>query len=291
MSMLKFAAAILIIAIGLVGAYMIVKTPNLPAGTGTESLTENINGGANAEEPSVKWLEKSGSFISDKLGDLNNLFASAKNTIIQSVDNPKDATQQVSSLIFNKLKSMDEQGENPFESLDLSNLDDPEVQKLIEEAISSVQNPLLLSTSTIDNSQLNISTDNSLATKVSYIEGIKKIINDKFSDPKYKRSPESLRSDINNDCFVGEENSLNRDFSVLYQDVVDDYEKLSIPSDWLEIHKKMIIYFKKANLVYRDLADCFNDPIRGYVAIWALPQLIEEGQQIQTSLDNLVKTL
>ena len=288
MGMLKFIAAILIIAVGLIGAYMIIKSPDQPAFLGDKTVLEN---GELAESPSVNWLDRSQDFLSQQISDLNGFFASAKNAVTQSAQNPVDATKQVSSLIFNKLKSLDEQGSNPFESLNLEDLDDPETQKLIEEAIGSIQNPLLLSTSTISNSQLSISLGNSQSAKVSYLEGIEKITQERFSDPKYKRTSDSLIKDINNDCFIGEENSLNRDFSVLYQNLANDYSNLPVPSDWLEIHKRMIIYFKKANLVYRDLADCLADPIRGYVALWALPQLIEEGQKIQADLNGLIKLL
>ena len=142
---------------------------------------------------------------------------------------------------------------------------------------------MLLSASTIDNSQLKILLDNSKEAKTTYLENIQKITKERFSDPKYQRSAEQLINNINNDCFIGEQNSLNREFSNLYQNLVNDYLNLTVPSDWVDIHKKIIIYFKKANLVYRDLAECLQDPIRGYVAIWALPQLISEGQQIQTS--------
>jgi hypothetical protein len=288
MGTLKFVAAILIIAAGLTGAYIIIKTPNPTAISGDGVVLESEGGG---QSPSVNWLDKSQSFLSEKISGLDSFFADAKSAVTQSAENPVDATKQVSSLIFNKLKNLDEQGENPFESLNLNDLDNPEIQKLIEEAVKSVQNPLLLSADMINNSQLNISLDNSSAIKISYLEGIKGITEERFNDPRYKRSSDDLIKDINNDCFVGEENSLNEDFSILYQNLANDYASLSVPSDWLEIHKRMIIYFKKANLVYRDLADCFQDPIRGYVALWALPQLIEEGQEIQSLLNNLVKAL
>ncbi len=286
--MLKIAAVVLIIFAGVIGAYIIINTPNLSSVSNTGVSSENED---NQLKPSVEWFDRSQSFISDKLSDLGSFFADTKNTVAQSVDNPSDATKQVSTYIFNKLKNLDEQGQNPFQNLDLNNLSDSESQKLIEDAVNSIQNPMLLSVSTIDNSQLKILLNNSKEAKTTYLENIQKITKERFSDPKYQRTSEQLINNINNDCFIGEQNSLNREFSKLYGNLVNDYLGLAVPSDWVDIHKKMIIYFKKANLVYRDLADCFKDPIRGYVALWALPQLIREGQEIQTSLDNLIKAL
>ena len=115
--MLKIAAVVLIIVAGLIGAYIIVKTPDLStvsnAGTAADS-------GSNQLKPSVEWLDKSQSFVSEKLGNLEDFFAGAKDTIAQSIDNPSDTTKQVSDLIFNKLKNLDQQGKNPFQNLDLN---------------------------------------------------------------------------------------------------------------------------------------------------------------------------
>jgi len=278
MGVLKIAAVVLIIFAGLVGAYIIIRTPDL-------SAVSNTGAEAKEQDASVQ------GFISEKLGSLQNLFTETKNSITGNADNSENLTEGIANLIFNKLKSSDQQGENPFENLDFDSLTDAEIQNLMGDAVKSVQNPMLLSTTTIDNSQLKISLNNSKEAKAIYLEKVKKLNQQYFSDSKYQRTSEELIDSINEDCFAENENSVNREVSNIYKNLASNYLNLEVPSDLVEIHKRMIIYFKKASLVYRDLGQCYQDPIRGYVALWALPQLVDEGQKIQVDLDNLFKAI
>jgi len=47
--------------------------------------------------------------------------------------------------------------------------------------------------------------------------------------------------------------------------------------------------YKKSDLVYRAIADCKKDPIKGYLAVQILPQLEDQSREMQNYLTDLLK--
>lgn len=283
MKAFNVAAAILVIGAGAVGSYLIIKdstpTTNLEQGI-VQKAVDGLKTQDFLSENPLSWLNNSTS-TSESGSKINSFSAGQKNY------QPVNLTQLVAQSMFGSMQKMDQSGENPFGNLDPNN---PESRKLIAEALNNFQNPSLIFGQSIDNKDLKILSDNSKEAKAEYIQNIEKINQKRFSDSKYQRSLEQIASDANNDC-LGSGSSLNLETAVLYQNLTNDYLSLSIPFDWLDLHKAIINHFQKAHSVYLALADCSADPIKGYLAVKTLPQLTEKAQEVQKLLEAKAKEI
>ncbi len=279
MKAFNIVAAILVIGAGAVGSYLIIKDStqitNLEQGIVQKAIDDLKN--------PLSWINNStstsGSFGLDSKTD--SFLAERKSA--QSVN----LTQLVAQSMFGSMQKMDQSGENPFENFDSKN---PENQKLIQEALNNFQDPSSIFGQSVDDKDLKILVDNSREAKMEYVQNIEKINQKRFSDPKYQRSLEQIANDVNNDC-LGNGYSLNRETAILYQNLIDDYLGSNVPSNWLDLHKTIIGHFKKAHSIYLALADCSADPVKGYLAVKTLPQLIEKAQEVQKLLETKAKEI
>lgn len=276
MNLTKMAAAFFIIAIALVGGYFMLQK-SFPAPLTNNNSAEGKSDNSNnilGKNP-IQWVEQivKENISSSSQGGIQGTTNGLK-TNSTSSDN---LTQVVAASLFGQMQNLDQSGNNPFTNF---NANDPESQKLLAEAINGLQqNQTALFDQPIDDKNLKISNDNSQESKIRYLEAIKGIT-DKFYDPKYQRSPEQIINDVNQDC-LGQGGSLNRESANLYSNMAVVYSALNVPSDWLDFHKKIISHFKSSNQVFQALANCINDPIKGYLAVNFLPQLVEEAYTIQ----------
>ncbi|MEK9154476.1 MAG: hypothetical protein AAB596_00145 [Patescibacteria group bacterium] len=283
---LKIAAMILILFAGLTGSYFILKNsaPNVEADQSLTDAKKTIDK-ISAQNP-IQWLK-----------DLNpDIYSGLENlTDVKKINNQALASQQTVNLtefvaksMFGQMKEMDQGSDNPFEGFDSNN---PESQKLIEEALAGLQDPQLIFSVLVDDKDIKISQDNSREAKKDYLKEIELISQNRFRDPKYQRTAKQITKDIESDCFLTGNSSLNQELNTLYQNLAKDYLNLIIPSDWSDIHKQIIIHFKNASLIYQALADCSKDPIKGYLAAQTLPQLSEKAQEVQDLLSEKSKAI
>jgi len=243
------------------GSYFILKNPgSLPE---VKPIAGNSGSGLLAQTSPVKWVEQPEKKIAEAANSYN-------------------ATDFFAKSLFEKLKSSDQAGKDPFASVDSSDLNN---QKFINGVVADLGKDALSFDQTVNNSDLKISPDNSKENKIKYLQTIAEITKNRFNDPKYIRSADQIISDIENDC-KGSGSSMNQEVANLYRDLVNDYLNLTTPLDYLSLHKNIIIHFKKSEAIYESLANCLNDPIKGYVAAQELINLADNTQNIQ---DILVK--
>lgn len=275
-----FAKAVFIIIAGLVGSYFIIKSgiitnPEIKL-SNKELKKENI---ANliSENP-IKWIKET----KDNFQKIDAVSAGKQVENFNDKNQSVNLTEFIAQSSFNQMKILDQGGKNPFDNLSSNN---SESRKIIENTIAGIKNPDLIFNPVINDKDLKISSDNSKEVQFNYFKKIQQINND-FIDPKYQRSAMQIVNDINSDC-LGNGSDMNLKIANRYKNLSNIYLNLIIPSIQLDIHKKMIIYYKKSELVYRAIADCKKDPVKGYLAVQVMPQLESQSFEIQSFLNNL----
>lgn len=281
----KIAAIVLVIGAGLFGSYLIIRNsvPVVPNGQAEEALSA---GKPLAQKP-VKWIEEATKFLNDPAKNLANsgsFLAESENKSGDASKNPVNLTELVAKTMFGQMRSLDQSDKNPFQGQGFDP-NDPQGQQLIQKAIAGIEDPAALFNASVDDKDLKISQDNSKEAKIQYLKAVEEIAkNRRLNDFEYQRTSDQIIKDVNNDC-LGSGSSLNKELAGIYRSVVDDYIRLNVPFDWSDFHKSAIVYFKETNLVYQSLANCSNDPIKGYLAAQALPQLLEDGLKVRNLLN------
>lgn len=193
-------------------------------------------------------------------------------------------------------------GQNLFEKIQTSDLIKKEASKLPSDAdINSISEQLANKTidesladfklvSIVYDSDLKISSDNSKEAKLKYFEDLNKIVLARFNNPSHKTTPSQTIENINTDCFSNG-SSLDKELANFYPSVVNDYLDVTVPSELLSLHKKIVAHFKNASLIYQALANCSQDLIKGYIAAQTLPDFAEETVTIQNLLEGKYKEI
>jgi len=161
-------------------------------------------------------------------------------------------TEFVAKSSFTQMKNLDQSGQDPFEI----DPNDPANKEFIEKAIASISDPSVLFNPTIDDKDLKISQDNSKEAKTRYFDAIGKVM------------LENINSDYRNPMIVMQNFANNYDVSGIKR-IIDAYSKMlngvistEVPSDYLEIHKRYIVFLKRAKMVYSVIANYDKDPVK-----------------------------
>lgn len=277
MNFIKNTAIVLILAAGVAGSYVIVKNslPKMEMAEKKENIGKSID--SIVKNP-IQWIKNA---ISSDYADNNVLGLNAIKEPADKNLNSPNFTEFIASSFFNQMKILDQKGENPFENF---NPDDPEGRKFIESAIANIQNPSQIFDVLINNDDLKISEDNSKEAVTKYLKEIEQINNSRFDGIKNLDANQMIR-DLQNDCFANNPSSSNRKLALFYKNLADDYLNLTTPRDLLAFHTASVNHFKKSNLIYSILANCFNDPVKSGLVIDELPKLLEKTQEIQDMLN------
>ena len=267
MNPIKITTIILIISAGLVGSYFIVKKASPPI-SDREDVSP-LNETDSLFQKPIQWVEKLKDFVNKQEEEPQN----------PAPEDSLNLTKMVAGSLFGRMKNLDQSSKNPFEGQGID-INDPENQKLIEEAVADITDPF---NPKIENKNLKISSDNSKEAKLVYLKSIQEIGQKYFGNPGFKRDSDQLIKDINQDC-LGNGNTVNSKIAIAYNDIATNYLNINVPSDWLNIHRTVIIYTKRGHLIFKALANCAMDPIKGWLAMKTLPQFASESQIIQEVL-------
>lgn len=74
-----------------------------------------------------------------------------------------------------------------------------------------------------------------------------------------------------------------------YQKIIEEYYKVTVPAQWLEVHKSYLSYFKTRQMVYEVIGDFDKDPLKAYFAATLLESLNEENKKITLLIDEKAK--
>jgi hypothetical protein len=278
MNPIKITTIVLIISAGLAGSYFIIKNSTSPL---PSNQTQDVSALTPLIQNPLKWVESMVKSFTDnssvERGD--NIKTENKNTT--------NLTELVAKTMFGQMKILDQRGKNPFQGQGFDP-NDPQSQQLIQEALASIQDPAAFFNPSVEDKDLKISTDNSRETKAQYLKIIGDISQKHLGNSEYQRSAEQIIQETEQDCLSYRSDSINLQLNASYKNAAQDYLGINVPSEWTNIHKQMIAYFKKGSLIYGILGNCSEDPIKGYLAAQELPQFISEAQIIQDKLNKEV---
>jgi len=70
--------------------------------------------------------------------------------------------------------------------------------------------------------------------------------------------------------------------------LVKELYKITVPSNWLDFHKKIIAYFISNQIIHEAIAGYNDDPIKSYLAVRAIPKISSAAIEIEDLLTKKV---
>ncbi len=251
MKTLKSGLIILVVIAFLAGAYFIT-TPKKPSSISSEN-SPKIKLSSLNQALDTKYTFDENNNLTKALGQ--NLFEEIKNTDIVNLEK----------------KSL---------SSDINSVSENLANKVINDSLSDFK-----LVSTINDSDLKISSDISKEAKTQYLKTIGETNQRNFGD--FNKNYLEIIVDVYQKI---DSSSANR-LANIYKNLAADYLKTSVPADWVDAHKTLIIYAKNAEIVYRTMANYPIDPIKGYLALETIDSLVSNAEQIQNMFKEKLKEI
>ncbi|MEK7555548.1 MAG: hypothetical protein AAB516_01880 [Patescibacteria group bacterium] len=277
MKALKIAAMILVISAGLLGSYWIIKdAKKADSETAGFSLEDAIKPGGTL----FKYIEKAAQDIQGAVP--NNNATSSINT-----DDSSNLTEMIAKVIANKVIEQNKNGLTKTETGE-QKLAAPNQEVIIQELtrqLSNLDSNLLNPNQPINENDLNISQDNSQEAQIKYIEKISKIHQNYF----WGFNKDFLA--VLSDAFERNDTVPANQLANIYKNTSDDFLNLTVPSDWLEIHKRLISYFQTSEFVLRAVANYSNDPVKALMALDVIDHLLIDGKTNRELFNQKIKEL
>ncbi len=240
-----------ILGAGLISGYLILKDSlNLPAGS--NSTSQQADNTLQTEQNPVAWA-----------GD--------------SQSNSKNITQDIFGT--NLGNAINQQIANASSTSNWMPNVDSASQDVIDKSYQEAQKEF---NQTVSDSDLKISSDNSMAAKINYFNEIGNI-----SQKDFNGFTESY-TDVMNDAQNGNLSSASQ-LSNIYHNVANDYLNLTVPSDLVGLDKQLVMHFKNAEMIFGSIANYSNDPVKAYFAVQTMNDLIAQGETDQNLLNSEIK--
>ncbi len=276
MSRLKLAVIALVLGAGLALSYFIIKNPVSLFSGGEEKNGNNIGLFQSAETAKylpIKWVEKvalNGNEISS--GNNKDNSEVSNKMMVSSQNSNINLTEMVGQLIFEKMKTMDQSGKNPFNgAIDPKN---PQTQTMINDVLSKLDYSKIFTVS-IPAGDVIVSSDNSNEKKSEYIQLVSEIIFKNLSGP-YGRPDLALGKIVDKGDASDVEKIANT-----YENIYNEISKIATPSDYENLHKKYLFFLKKASLIYRGIANLQSDPVKAQIFFQSVPDIAKEELDIK----------
>lgn len=228
----------------------------------------------------------SSSAISD-LNNLNPMNTFQSGQLSGQPDNPSGSmgggnlTQTLSQSFFNQISSVDTLNQiknNAQGSIDLMS------GKLTNEVVSGSNADLNL-ISSIGDSQINVSANNSVSAKKKYLNDVSAVINNDFGDfnNNYAQIIYKTYHDL--------DPSFAEKAANVYHKLAEDFKGIVVPSDWADTHKEIIVYYENSENIYSAMANYQNDPIKGYMALQVIDSMVNDASNVQNDLTKEYKEI
>lgn len=184
----------------------------------------------------------------------------------ESFDEKNNLTKAFGQALFKQIQADNLTG-------DIDSISEQSINKIINESLADFE-----LVSVVYDSDLKISPDNSRPAVINYLTSIGEIAKNRMAG--FDKNYLDVLSDIvqKNDF-----SSANR-FAEIQRNIANDYLNLTIPSDWVDSHKKLIIHFKNSEIVFRAISDYLNDPFKALLAGQMIDQLEAKVKENQNAL-------
>jgi len=271
MNPLKLSGIFLVAVVLLMGSWFIFKIDfTVPAAAPKASLKETLfgNNGENLLN----------NFSIDNLKNL--LKVQSSNLSATSTEN-QNLTNQLGENMASKILGASSDLLN-YKSGELSS----EQQQITDTLANQLKNQNYFSFDQPINDQLlKITSFNSISTKKQYLENLQNTIQKCFGG--FNKSS----ADILKDAFEKEDTAPAKQLSEIYQCSYDGLIKITVPSEWLEMHKDLLVYYQNAKIIYKAIGDYQNDPLKASLALNKIEELINSANQNQAILEIKAKSI
>jgi len=139
--------------------------------------------------------------------------------------------------------------------------------------------------STIYDSDIKISADISKEAKSQYLKTIGEINQKNFGN--FNKN----YIEVIVDTYQKIDSSSAKRLADIFKNIAADFSKVSVPADWVDVHKTLIIYAKNAEIIYRAMANYPVDPIKGYLALETVDSLVSGAEGIRNMLIEKLKEI
>jgi len=132
---------------------------------------------------------------------------------------------------------------------------------------------------------IKISSDNSSENQLKYIEALDKILK------KYTALFQPGLSDALNNFFAENDPKLFNRIISAFPNLIKEVAALPAPDNLKDVHLQLLNVFQKKLTLYKIIANTKTDPLKSYVAIKQIPEVVNEDIQVQTLLNNRYQSL
>lgn len=263
---LKLLAAFLVIIAGLAGGYFILKN-SIP------DLDMSAKNSQKSGENSENLLQKSPLESDNKI--------SPSGTTGAGYFNKTNLTEMLGNSFFSRINSQDavdkiksdsSMGINPLSS------------QITNDLINKSQADFNFIT-TISDSEIKITSDTSKTVKEKYLKEIGETIKKDFSNYNV------IYLQVIVDTYQKLDSSSAIKSAEVYGSLAKDFMAITVPADWVDVHKEIIMYYKNSEVVYRAMANYQTDPIKGYMALDMIDSLVKQAPEIQDKLAEKAKEI
>jgi len=185
-------------------------------------------------------------------------------------DEKKNLTKNLGEALYKQIQTA--------KSTDVDLLSEELANNVINNSLSDFQ-----LVSTIYDSEIKISPDNSQEAKNQYLKTLGEINVKDFGDFK-----ENYMQIIIDTYQKLDYSSADR-LANIYKNLAMDYLNISVPADWVGIHKQLILHVKNAEIVYRAMTKWPTDILTGGLAFESVESVINSAQEIQIILGEKIK--
>lgn len=262
MKFIKLTTIILIISAGLIGSFWIIKDAKK---TTSETAGFSLENAVKPGGTLFKYVEKAAQDITND---------ASKNSF--------NLTESLSKSVFEQIKSTDFPNQNNENlSADINLMSGNLANNILEKQLLDFN--LIFD---INNSDLKISQDNSQEAKIKYLETIGKINKNNLGD--FNKNYLEVIIDVFQKLDISSAVQLTN----IYKNLANDYLNITVPNDWVDIHKELIIHFKNSEIVYRTLSNYLNDPVGGYLALEIIEEIaVDNSELVQNFLNEKIKEI
>lgn len=265
----KITRVFLILSVGIFGAYVIVA--NLGGNDNYAVNSENINN-------SMEQLQQNNGGIFVENGDISN---SEVNGITYDSTGKNNLTQIFTNSLFDQVQASGAINGDPK---NLNKNKDVINKNILSDVLMAT--PQFKTVADIKDSSLKISTDNSVDAKGNYLKTFGEMVKKYFPDPSIINYYQIVIDVYRNNKIDTAVKLANA-----YKNLANNFISVSVPSEMVNFHKEIIIYYKNAEMTYGAMSGYLEDPIGGSVALELGDKLLNEGVQIQSDLNAIIKKM
>lgn len=249
----RYFFALFIISAGILGSFFITRD-SIERSPSVRSSSTPVSATISASLPVISWTRPSSSLV---------VASSSNMTLTLGSDLLKQAWQV------------------DFTSPSSASLSPTRISSALDESLRN-SSAIDLPTS-VPLSSLLVSNDTSREAKTRYIQGI--------TDVSTKYLPNVDYGEVLTDVYRRLDGDSALRVAEAYTRVARAYRDVAVPRDLVALHTSLILHFEQGAVIYRALADYPTDPLKGYIALPLVDDLLKSAANVNNQLYDAITKL